>query len=468
MIKNSLVNGLGLTFPIVAAILCIPPIFAILGEENSGLLLLIWAIVNSSALLDFGLGRALTLYLAKADSNADVSSIIGVAFWLSALIGAVFGMALYFGSTALAAHLGKASAGPAFQAIAWSAPFIIVTSILRGVLEANRQFVIVNAIRIPTGTLNFVGPLLVVWFLQPDNALVAWSLTLGRVLTFLLFFLFACRNSTGSVWRVRNLNGSLSLISSGGWMTISNMAGPVLNLVERFVIGSQLSFSVVTVYATPQEFVSRLAIIPNAISITLFPELANNRLDEASLSRIYINCLGVILVLIAAPTLAIVLFAHEILSIWLGVQFALSSSATLQVFAIGGLAGALAQIPFVLIQARGGARFTGSLHLIEMTLFSLALIIAVSNWGLIGALVTWLIRCILDAIILFLYASRFAKLRLHRDSVARLALLAVTLACLPLMWVDSSWPRLAALVFVTGLSARSAAAIFRSGIGGRT
>jgi O-antigen/teichoic acid export membrane protein len=440
--------------------MCIPPIFAALGEKQAGLLLVIWAVVNSSALLDFGLGRALTLYLAKAGPDEESSSIVGVAFWLAALIGMAFGLALYFGSTALAAHLGDASNDQAFQAIAYSAPFIISTSVLRGVLEAKRQFVLINAIRIPTGTLNFVAPLLVVWFLQPDNTLIAWSLTLGRVLTFILFLLFASRSSSRSLLRMRNLDGSLGLISSGGCMTISNMAGPVLNLVERLVIGSQLSLSFVTTYATPQEFVSRLSIIPNAISITLFPELANDRLDEASLSRIYVNCLGAVLVLTAAPTLAIVLFAHEILSIWMGAEFAFSSSAALQVFAIGGLAGALAQIPFVLIQARGGARFTGTLHLIEMASFSLALIVAVSNWALVGALVTWLIRCIFDAIVLFLHAGRFARLSLGRESAIRLALFAVTLACLPLMWVESSWPRVAALVLVTGLSAISAAAFF--------
>ena len=462
MIKNSLVNGLGLTLPILAAVLCIPPIFAALGEDQAGLLLVIWAVVNSSALLDFGLGRALTLYLAKSGADGASSNMIGVAFWLSVLIGVAFGLALHLGSGAVAARLGDAANGPAFQAIAWSAPFIISTSILRGVLEAKRQFVLINAIRIPTGTLNFVAPLLVVWFLQPDNTLIAWSLTLGRILTFVLFLAFALRGSSYALWRIKSLDGSADLITSGGWMTISNMAGPVLNLVERLVIGSQLSLSFVTTYATPQEFVSRLSIIPNAISITLFPELANDRLDRAALSRIYVNCLGAVLVLTAAPTLAIVLFAHEILAIWIGEEFAQSSSVALQVFAIGGLAGALAQIPFVLIQARGGAKFTGTLHLLEVTIFSLALTMAVANWALVGALVTWMIRGIFDAIVLFLHAQRFARLSLGRESASRLALLALTSASLPLMWVESSLPRVAALVLVTGVSAFSGAALLRS------
>lgn len=462
MIKNSIVNGLGLTVPILAAILCIPPLFAALGEVQAGLLLIIWAIVNSSALLDFGLGRALTFHLAKSRNDDASYHMVGVAFWLAVAVGTAFGALLFLFSGPIAAHLGDAANAPAFQAIAWSAPFIIVTSVLRGILEAKRQFLLVNTIRIPTGTLNFVAPLLVVWLLRADNELIAWSLTLGRILTFFLFLFFASRSAPYSLWRIQSMSGSAMLITSGGWMTISNMAGPVLNLVERLVIGGQLSLSFVTTYATPQEFISRLSIIPNAISITLFPELANELLDRAALSRIYVNCLGAVLVLTAAPTLAIILFAHEILTIWMGTSFADSSSFALQVFAVGGLAGALAQIPFVLIQARGDAKFTGTLHLVEVAIFSLALAVAVTNWSLAGALAIWLIRCIFDAAALFLRARKFAQLSFGRESVSRLLLLAVTLACIPVTWTESLLPRVAALVLVTGLSAIATMALLRS------
>ncbi|ABE37988.1 polysaccharide biosynthesis protein [Rhodopseudomonas palustris BisB5] len=462
MIKNSIVNGLGLTVPILAAILCIPPLFAALGEVQAGLLLIIWAIVNSSALLDFGLGRALTFHLAKSRNDEASYHMVGVAFWLAVVIGTGFGALLFLFSGSVAAHLGDAANALAFQAIAWSAPFIIATSVLRGILEAKRQFLLINAIRIPTGTLNFVAPLLVVWLLRPDNELIAWSLTLGRILTFFLFLFFARRSAPYSLWRIKSMSGSAMLVTSGGWMTISNMAGPALNLVERLVIGGQLSLSFVTTYAMPQEIVSRLSIIPNAISIALFPELANNLLDRTELSRIYVNCLGAVLVLIAAPTLAIILFAHEILTLWMGASFAEASSFALQVFAVGGLAGALAQIPFVLIQARGDAKFTGTLHLVEVAVVSLALVVAVASWSLAGALAIWLTRCILDAAALFLRARKFAQLSFGRESASKILLLAVTLACIPLTWTDSLLPRVAALVLVTSLSAVSAIALLRS------
>ena len=77
-------------------------------EGQAGLLLVIWAVVNSSALLDFGLGRALTLHLARSGADEASSNLVSVAFWLAVLIGVAFGIALYLSSGAVATLLGAA------------------------------------------------------------------------------------------------------------------------------------------------------------------------------------------------------------------------------------------------------------------------------------------------------------------------------------------------------------------------
>ncbi|MFN3721017.1 MAG: oligosaccharide flippase family protein [Rhizobium rhizophilum] len=451
MIKNSFLNLLGLAVPIVAALICIPPTFSALGSSDAGVLLLIWGLINSSALLDFGLGRALTYSLANT-GKTNSSSIIAFAFWISLLLGIAFGALLFIGSGSLAEHLGDPSSEAVFTALAWSIPFIINTSILRGVLEAERKFALVNAIRIPTGALNFVAPLLVVWVIAPDIVLVAWSLTAGRVLTFLLFLSATLPRASSSLWRVNNLDGSRALMIAGGWMTVSNMAGPVMNLVERMVIGGQLSLSSVTTYATPQEFVARLAIVPNAISVALFPEVSSKNIDRDRLGYVYKNCILTVLVLTAAPSVAVFLFAKDVLSIWIGVEFANLAEGALQVFSIGGLIGALAQIPFVVIQGRGGARFTGILHIVEVAVFCIALAVVIENWALTGVLALWLFRVVVDAAVLFWRAQRYVSFPSATGSGSGLTLFLCTLACLPLAGVESLATRAAAVCVVVVLT----------------
>lgn len=458
LIKNTILNALGLAIPIFVATLCIPPIFAALGKEASGLLLVIWAIVNSSALLDFGLGRALTFHIA----NSLSTNLIGPAFLTAFMIGLLLGASLYLGADLTATELGTRGGASVFRAIAWSIPFIISTSVLRGALEARRKFALVNAIRIPTGSLNFLAPLAVVWLASPDNTMIAWSLTGGRCLTFLIFAYFTAREFGYKFINISDLTGMRRLLGAGGWMTISNMAGPVMSLIERFVIGSQLSLASVTAYATPQEFVGRLAIAPNALSIALFPELANGSLGAAALGQIYSKCLLAILALSAPLCLTLFLFAKEILSLWLGPQFADSSATFLQVFTVGAFVGGLAQIPFVLIQARGGARHTGILHLLEVLIFAAILLVAVSRWGTSGAAIVWIGRVILDAAVLFSRADGYATLALTTDIKRGLRLLCLSAIGAFFVWFEPIWPRVVAALIVGAASLLCAIDLLKS------
>src|ERR1019366_9056928 len=61
------------------------------------------------------------------------------------------------------------------------------------------------------------------------------------------------------------------LLSFGGWMTVSNVVGPLMLYMERFAIGVLLSATAVAYYATPFEVVTKLLIISTAISAVMFP-----------------------------------------------------------------------------------------------------------------------------------------------------------------------------------------------------
>lgn len=436
MIKNSFINFLGLTVPLLAAIFCIPPTFSALGQSGAGLLLLIWTVINSSALLDFGLGRALTQILARSGTS-ETHSVVSIAFWFSVAIGAFFAAILFFCSELIAVHFGDASYAGIFEILSLSIPFIVATSVLRGILEANKKFLIINAIRVPTGTLNFAAPLLVVLIASPDVELMAWWLAAGRLATFFLFLVAAWPFAHSTLLKIQNLNESRELATSGGWMTISNVSGPVISLVERFIIGGQISLQAVTVYATPQELVSKLSIVPNAISIAIFPEVSKGGLDRRDLSEVYASCLSAVVCLTGVPTVFLFLFAHEILEIWIGADFALLATSALKLFAIGSFVGALAQIPFVVIQGRGGSRFTGILHFFEAIVVCAVLLVAVEKWSLAGALAVWIIRVLVDAALLFRRAQLYVAFPSFSKSWSGYAVCLGVLVCLPLGAVES-------------------------------
>jgi O-antigen/teichoic acid export membrane protein len=70
------------------------------------------------------------------------------------------------------------------------------------------------------------------------------------------------------------------------------------------------------------------------------------------------------------------------------------------------LINAPANIAFILLQARGYARWSAWLHLIELPLTTAALLLAVQRFGIEGAAWVWLLRIALDTAGMFYLARR--------------------------------------------------------------
>ena len=64
------------------------------------------------------------------------------------------------------------------------------------------------------------------------------------------------------------------MLRFGGWMTVSNIIGPLILYLDRFLIGTIISVTAVAYYTAPFEIVNRMMVIPGAIVGVLFPALA--------------------------------------------------------------------------------------------------------------------------------------------------------------------------------------------------
>jgi len=63
--RNTILNVLGYSLPMLVAIFAIPPLVKGLGTERFGILTLAWVIIGYLSLFDLGLGRALTKLVAE-------------------------------------------------------------------------------------------------------------------------------------------------------------------------------------------------------------------------------------------------------------------------------------------------------------------------------------------------------------------------------------------------------------------
>ncbi len=416
VLRNAFYNLLGLGLPAIVALAVIPELIEHLGSEKFGILLIIWAVVSYFGLFDLGLGRVVTQHLAAALARDDIihiQRIVGTASAVMIALGTVGGATMFALSPVLAEKFAVpsdvAEVSAAFLWMAFSIPAIVMTSCYRGILEAIGSFALINMIRLPMGIYTFAAPLVVVMHAGPRLDIIALVLALGRVLACAVHAFFALRRAP-----LQKKHGTIDgqflpkLIKTGGWLTVSNLVAPLMNYIDRFILGVIASGAAVAYYATPQELLLRIGIIPSALATVLFPLFASSSAPlDGDRDSAHVRSYSALIALLMAPiTIILMIFAHPLLELWVSTEFADRAYVVLQIMAVAALASGLAQIPYTMLQAVGRADITGKLHVAELPIYIALICVLVFLYGPIGAASAWLFRVIADAGLLYHFNQR--------------------------------------------------------------
>jgi len=459
MARNSLLNLLGLGAPLVVAVFAIPPLVDGLGPQRFGLLGMIWVVAAYLNLLDLGLGRATTRYAAPALRDGDqaaLGSILGAAVALQLVLGVAGGAVAALAAPPLVDRfLGlegalRDEAVRSFVLLAAAAPALTVASSFRGVLEAGQRFAVINLIRVPVSTANFLVPLV--------GVVLGWSLpaiVVGMVLVrvgALFVYGAACLRSWPGLARRLGLHGGRmrELLGFGGWVTVSGVVGALLVYVDRFVLGGLRSVAEVGYYTVPHEMVTRLEILPASLVLTLFPAMAAMSGEARRGGELFDRSVLFLLALVGPLLLALAIAGGDILTLWLGADFAAQAAGALRLLALGMLANALAYIPYAAIQAAGKPQVAAAFHLIELPIHLVVLWTLTVRWGIEGAAAAWALRTALDASLLYAASGRMGlRSRGLPDRVGRVAIaLAIFAAAIALatVWLASPLPAIMAVM----------------------
>lgn len=407
ILKNSFYNLLGLALPLLVAVAVIPILVRHLGVGDFGILTIVWAIVSYFGLFDLGLGRAVTQQVAATVDNGAfdrLGRIVGTSNLLMAGLGIFGGVVM----CAAAPHIAREVGNPGNrQAITWSfywmalaMPAIVLTSGYRGILEAMGQFGIVNAIRLPMGIFTYGGPLLIVQAGFDGLAPIAAALAGGRILACIVHAHYASRALPAEM-HGRCVDRSLvaPLLKLGGWLSVSNVVAPLMNYIDRFILAFTISASAVAYYATPQELVMRVGIIPAALVAVLFPLFARQSTDDRASISSHIRRYSLAMLAVMLPlTVALILLARPALTAWISLEFAAQATMPLQIMAVAALFSALAQVPYTMLQGRARADLTAKFHLAQLPIYLLLLYAMIESFGIVGAAIAWLVRIAIDMI----------------------------------------------------------------------
>lgn len=415
---NTVWNLLGTGLPLLLAVVSIPILIGAIGVERFGVLTIGWAILSYFGLFDLGLGRATTKFLAEALEDGRIAEGRAL-FWTSMLLNALLGLVSAAGLAALAPLLVhevlnvSARVEPetirAFYLMAAAVPLVTVTTALRGALEAQHRFALLNVLQVPTSTLTQAAPLLVLPFSHSLTWLIG-ALALSRLLGLVVYFVGALRQMEDPFEGPFLARGKLrALFSFGGWITVTNTIVPFMFNADKFVIGSLSSMTAVAYYSTPYEAVIKLWILPQSLMRTMFPIFSTN-LEIEQRTRLYTNAVRILTLVLAPLVATLMVFAPEVLRLWVGASFATQSALVLQILAVGVFVHSLALMPYNLIQGLGRPDVTAKFHLLEAPFYLLMLWYGVQYFGIVGAAVAWSARLGVDALLLVTYVRFTARL----------------------------------------------------------
>ncbi|HEV2419178.1 MAG TPA: flippase [Terriglobia bacterium] len=447
--KNTLLNVIGQLIPLAVGVGTIPYVVRGLGNSGFGVLSIAWICLGYFSLFDFGLSRATTKYLSERLRDHDAEGARRIV-WTSIIMQVPMGL---LGGAVLALlvpvlvttilkmppHLMGVARDSLFVLSA-ALPVVILNNGFRSILEAAQRFDLINYVRIPGGVGTFALPAIGVWC-RLSLPMIILLLVLSRFGSLAAHVLIALHILPALKKGLQFETSEFRLLLTfGGWTTITNVAGPILLYMDRFMLGSLLSVAALGYYTVPFELVGRLGFLPQSLVTAIFPvfsTIAETRKDIMEL--LSARALKYLLLTLGPLFLIIIVFAEKILTLWMGSGFALHLTVTLQILGIGSLVGSLAAIPGCLMSGQTRPDVVAKLYLIEIPFNAMLLLVLIRHAGISGAAISFALRAVFEAVALLILSAGVLKLSIKNLVGERIQWCFMALAMLGAMLVASRY-----------------------------
>ncbi|MEW6346021.1 MAG: oligosaccharide flippase family protein [Pseudomonadota bacterium] len=450
LLKNIVINFAGLIAPTLVSLATVPAYIHLLGVERYGVINLVWALIGYFSLLDLGTSLATENQIAKVRDAGDdsVERIFWGACFLNLATGIVGGVLVYFGAyfyMAYGVHIEPAFQREVMAALPWIAiavPLANVTWVFAGAITAVERFASYNTNQ-TLGTMLFqLLPLAAIYCFSASLAVVIPAAVCARLIAGVMLGVATFRAL--GIKRVRKPERKVigELFGYGKWMLLFSGAGAIAGSLDRVLVGAILGARFVTYYATPQNLVQRLNMLPSAMLRSLFPRLsAASRNEVDALARDSLAFLNGAF----TPCMIVALFAlGPFLTLWLGAPLAAASAPVGRVLVLGVWLAGQSGILGILIQAQANPAYVARVSWLQLPVFVAALWFATHAFGVVGA------GAIVVAKALFDYGAYLYFARVHVRVILgnMLAHLAFLLAALMLAANLSGLP----LIVAAGLA----------------
>jgi O-antigen/teichoic acid export membrane protein len=392
---------------IAVALVTIPIYVRHVGDARYGVISIMWVLLGYFGFLDLGLSRAATNALAKLREapQQERARVLLTTFVLNFGFGVVGAALLFILGGFLLQHVIsipdalRPEVARSFPWIAVLFPLALISGVGIGALESRERFLLANVLQVVGMSLTQIAPAVAAVVVSPSLTVVIPTAAVAQASSVVVVLTVVYRLEGPFSVRAFDRREARALLGYGGWISVSNILGPLLVSFDQFLIGSIMGVASVAHYAVPMNLVVRSQIFPAALARTFFPRMSGlSAADARTLGARALSSLGYGYAAVCAPAIII---SPAFFRFWIGGDFALHAAPVAQIVFIGAWINGLAFIALTLIQSQGRPDITGKLHMIEIVPFLVILWALTSTLGINGAAIAWSVRCTADALALF-------------------------------------------------------------------
>ena len=400
--RNTVYNLLGSAVPLAVSLVTIPIYLGLIGDARYGVLAIAWLLLGYFGLFDLGLGRATAQRIAalRDGTASERADTFWTALSLNVGLGVAGGLLIWPVAAYFFGHVFKVEDAlrPEVQAaVPWlvlAVPMATLSGVLGGALQGRERFLELNLISVSGTVLFQLLPLATALLWGADLGVLLPAALFSRLFTLLMMF-ERCRRHIFQGHPPRMARAQVGqLLRFGGWVTVTSFIGPMMVVLDRFIIGAITGAKAVTYYTVPFQLAANSTLISGALSSALFPRLAAASPQEAH--RLALEALRTLVVVITPLVAGGILLMAPFLSWWITPAFAEQSARVGQIILLGFWANSFAIIPFAQLQARGRPDLVAKCHLAEVLPYFGLLYLGLSFFGMAGAAVAFSLRTLVD------------------------------------------------------------------------
>jgi O-antigen/teichoic acid export membrane protein len=390
----------------------VPVYLRLIGPERYGVLAIAWLLLGYFGLFDLGLGRATSFRIAAlrgADGQAR-SDTFWAALAINIGMGLIGALILWLAADQFFGHVFKINASvrpeiiAAVPLLALSVPVATVAGVLSGALQGEERLLEVNVISTVSTALFQLLPLSIAWLVGPNILYLLTAALSARFVSVLVLGIRCYATIVRGHRRRLAISEIPVLLKFGGWVSLVSIFGPMLQIVDRFVIGAVLGAVAVTIYTVPFQLASRMQQLSSSLTDALFPRMSASPLGDVD--RLALQSARTMIAIMTLPIFGAIFLMEPFLRVWVGSAIAVQSAPIGRIVLLGFWFNAFALISFVRLQASGRPDIVSKFVVAQVPPYLVALYFGLKYLGFEGCALAFTVRCVSDYVWLTFLAAR--------------------------------------------------------------